>query len=214
MTKARTESQFIDQITEDRTWRMREISDLRSATKGAKHSLQRALLRAITAICYAHWEGYVKFSAGKMMEYISLRRLKISELNSQFLANKFLPKLEALSRSGVGIDAGCELIAEILSCSEQRFSRLNPDLINTRSNLSHSVLSDICTVCCVPKDDFDDKKIFIDKMLLGRRNSIAHGEEVYVSIDDLDNLVNDTFFIMRAFGSALENIVVLRTYQS
>jgi MAE_28990/MAE_18760-like HEPN len=49
--------------------------------------------------------------------------------------------------------------------------------------------------------------------LLKRRNAIAHGEDTLVGIEDLDQLTTETIAMMRAFGDALENRVVLKNYK-
>ena len=214
MTKPFTEADFSAQITEDRNWRIKEISDLKAAiTRGDNH-LQRVLLRALVTICYAHWEGYVRFSARKYLEHVALRRFKFGELDRQFFRNYFLPRLGALSNSKSGIAERCALVDEILNSSDHRFSRINEDLVNTKANLNFDVFSDICLVCGVPAEPFAQSSTFIDLVLLKRRNAIAHGEDTLVALQDLDQIVNDTIGLMRAFGDALENHVVLKTYKA
>lgn len=213
MSKPYTESDFSAQIIEDRSWRIKEISDLKSAIKRGDEGLRRVLLRALVAICYAHWEGYVRFSAKKYLEHVALRRFRYGELNSQFFRNYFLPRLGALSTSKINIEERCALVDEILTSADQRFSRVNDDLINTKANLNFEVFSDICLVCNVPAELFAEKSTFIDVVLLKRRNAIAHGENTLVELVDLDEITNDTVGLMRAFGDALENHVVLQTYK-
>jgi hypothetical protein len=89
---------------------------------------------------------------------------------------------------------------------------VNDDLINTKANLNFDVFADICTVCCVPIQSFVDKATFVDVVLLKRRNAIAHGEDAFVAIEDLDAPTNETIAMMRAFGDALENHVFLKDY--
>jgi hypothetical protein len=86
--------------------------------------------------------------------------------------------------------------------------------VSTRSNLSFDVFADICAVCSVSAKSFADKATFVDLVLLKRRNAIAHGEDTFVAIEDLDELTNETVAIMRAFGDALENHVYLRDYKA
>lgn len=176
--------------------------------------LQRALLRALTAICYAHWEGHVKFCAIKYMQFISYKKMKYSELSGQFIVNYFIPKFSALYKSRASVAASCELVEELVNMSERSFTKINFDLIDTKSNLSSDVISDICIVCGLDPKLFDSEKSFIDIALLKRRNSIAHGEDVSVSIHDVDDIVDRTIGIMRAFGDAVENHVVLDGYRS
>lgn len=214
MSKPYTETIFSAQITEDRNWRIREISDLKSAINRGDQSLQRVLLRSLIAICYAHWEGYVRFSAKKYLEHIALRRFTYQTLNRQFFRNYFLPRLAALSTSKASIADRCALVDEILNASDRRFSQVNEDLINTKANLNFEVFNDICLVCGISAEPFVEKSTFIDVVLLKRRNAIAHGEDTMVAIDDLDTVAQDTIGLMRAFGDALENHVVLQSYKA
>lgn len=214
MSKPYSEADFSEQITQDRSWRLREISDLKAAIVRADENLRRVLLRALVTICYAHWEGYVRFAARKYLEHVALRRFQYGHLDRQFLRNHFLPRLAALSASRNSIAERGALIDEVLNASTQRFSRLNDDLINTRANLNFDVFTDICLVCCVPIQLFADRGTFVDVVLLKRRNLIAHGEDTFVTINDLDELANETIAIMRTFGDALENHVYVRDYRA
>ncbi|AKN64568.1 hypothetical protein G5B88_04655 [Herbaspirillum seropedicae] len=214
MSKPFTDSDFSQQITEERTWRIREITDLKSAINRGDATLQRVLLRALVAICYAHWEGYVRFSARKYMEHVALRKLPYSGLHGQFLRNLFLPRLAALSSSKTSLSDRCRLVEDILSSSDRRFSQLNDDLINTKSNLNFEVFSDICLVCGIETTSFQDTETFIDVSLLKRRNSIAHGEDTLIGLSELDTIVNNSIDLMRRFGDLLENHVVLKAYKA
>ncbi|EON17353.1 hypothetical protein C265_22991 [Cupriavidus sp. GA3-3] len=214
MSKPYTEANFSAQITEDRNWRIKEISDIKAAIQRGDDSLRRVLLRALVAICYAHWEGYVRFSGRKYLEHIALRRFQYRELDRQFFRNYFLPRLAALSTSKTSLTERCSLVDEILNASDRRFSQVNDDLINTKANLNFEVFTDICLVCGVSAEAFAEKATFIDVVLLKRRNSIAHGEDTLIAIDDLDTIAQDTIGLMRAFGDALENRVVLQTYKA
>jgi hypothetical protein len=214
MSKPYSEADFSVQITDDRSWRIREISDLKAAINKADVNLRRVLLRGLVTICYAHWEGYVRFAARKYLEYVALRKFQYSQINRQFLRNYFLPRLAALSTSKTSIAERCTLLNDILDCSGRRFSRVNEDLVNTRANLNFDVFTDICLVCSVPTDAFSDKKEFVDVFLLKRRNAIAHGEDAFVGVEDVDSVTGETIALMRTFGDALENHVYLQSYKS
>lgn len=214
MSKPYTEADFSTQITEDRNWRIKEISDLKTAVRRGDENLKRVLLRALVAICYAHWEGYVRFSSKKYLEHVALRRFQYGELDRQFFRNYFLPRLAALSMSKASVMERCTLVDEILNSSDRRFSRVNDDLINTKANLNFDVFTDICLVCGVPAQSFAGESTFIDVLLLKRRNAIAHGEETLVNLDDLDEIADKTVALVRAFGDELENRVVLQAYKA
>jgi hypothetical protein len=106
------------------------------------------------------------------------------------------------------------MIDDILDASARRFSRIDSDLVNTRSNLSFEVFSEICSVCGVSAAEYTDRKVFIDVILLKRRNAIAHGEDTFVGIDDLDMVTTGTVDLMRQFGDALENHSYLKSYRA
>lgn len=213
MSKPYTQDDFSNQIIQDRSWRLKEISDLKAAATRADDSLRRVLLRALNTICYAHWEGYVRLAARKYLEHIALRKFRYNELNRQFLRNYFLPRLAALSTSKTSITERCNLVDEILNSPDLSFSRVNDDIVNTKANLNFDVFTDICLVCSVPIQTFVEKATFIDVILLKRRNSIAHGEETFISIEDIDELTTETITMMRIFGDALENHVHLKDYK-
>jgi hypothetical protein len=214
VSKAYTQSEFSDQLSGDRTWRMKEISDLKSAIRQADVGLRRVLLRSLVAICYAHWEGHVRFASRKYLQHVALRKFRYGQLSRQFVRNYALSKLSNLATSNSSLNDRCSLVDDILNCTDRRFVRFNNDLVSTRSNLTFKVLADICCVCDVSIAAFEKDAVFIDTLLVRRRNEIAHGEETFVEIDDLDSLPNSTMGLMRAFGNAVENHVYLETYRS
>lgn len=214
MSKPYTTAEFSAQITEDRSWRFREISDLKNAAVRSDPALRRVLLRSLVTICYAHWEGYVRFAARKYFEFVAIRKMQYQELAPQFLRNYFLPRLGALATSRGSIADRCALVDDILASFSHRFSRVNEDLVSAKSNLNFDVYADICRVCAVPDAASEDKSRFVDLLLLKRRNAIAHGENTFIGLDDVDELTNETVAIMRTFGDALENQVVLGKYKA
>ena len=214
MSRPFSEAEFSDQITQDRSWRLKEVSDLKATIVRADEKLRRVLLRALVTICYAHWEGYVRFAARKYLDHVALRKLQYGDLSRQFLLNYFLPRLAALGNTRTSIADRCALVEEILQSSDRRFVRVNTDLINTKANLNFDVFRDICLVCAIPLSPFLSKETFVNVLLLKRRNAIAHGEDTFVAVEDLDELTSETIGLMRAFGDELENHVYSRSYKA
>lgn len=213
MSKPYTEDDLSRQLQQDRTWRLKEISDLKSITKRSDEIAQIVLLRALIAICYAHWEGSVRFAARRFFEHVALKRLQYRELDPQFRRNYFLPRLAALSVTKTSLSERCALVDDILVSSDRRFSRAGHDLVNTRSNLTSEVFRDICLVCGIAFGQFEKEAHFIDVMLLKRRNEIAHGEDTRIGIEDLEDVTNRTLTLMRSFGNCIENRVYQREYR-
>lgn len=214
MSKAYGEEAFSSQFAHDRNWRLKEISDLKSAIRRADTGLQKVLLRALVTLCYAHLEGSIRFSARKYLEHVALRKFQYCQLDRQFLRNYFLPRLASMSRIGSSFAERCALVDEILDAPSRRFSKVNADIISTRSNLNFDVFADICLVCGIPMEQFSDHATFVNIVLLKRRNFIAHGEETFVGVEDMDEIANQTITLMRAFGDALENRVYLQGFRA
>jgi hypothetical protein len=214
VSKPYTESDLSAQLAEDRTWRIREISDLKSAVLRADPLSRRVLLRALVTICYAHWEGHVRFAAGKYLEHVALRRFTLAQLERQFTRNHFFRRLSVLASARGSFADRSSIVDEILDAGTKRFARFDDELVSTRSNLNFEVFSEICTVCGLAVSSFQEFEPFMDVILLKRRNAIAHGEDTFVSISDLDLVSGRTIEMMRQFGDALENHSYLKRYRA
>jgi hypothetical protein len=214
VSKVYTEAQLSDQVAADLTWRLREISDLKTVIRLADPQSQRVLLRAFATICYAHWEGFVRFSARKYMEFIALRKFRFTELDRQFYRNYFLPRINGLSRSSVSVSEACRTVDDVLDSRANRFVKANDDLLNTKSNLNYGVYLDICRVCALNMASIHVDETFIDVVLLKRRNAIAHGEEVLIDLSELDSIADATIAHMRSFKDGLENNIYSKLYRA
>jgi hypothetical protein len=212
MSKPYTQEDLSDIFDADLIWRRKELSDMKTAAKAADLSAKPALLRAIIAISYAHWEGYVRTCANRYFEHLILRRKLFIEYERQIYINSFLGRLDSLLHGGVSLDARCKLINDILDNGNARFSHLNPELVDTRSNLNTNVIKDICIICGVNSNHFEQNRTFIDVMLLKRRNAIAHGQQEYIRIDEIDDLIANTLALMSYFRNLLENKVYTKAY--
>ncbi len=211
MSKPFTADDLAHQLSKDITWRIKEISDLKSAVLSSDKFARPALLRAIVTISYAHWEGHIKFSAQKYLTHVALRKLPYSVLIRQFFRNDLLPKFSAVNQKSM--NSKNALVDEILDGLSRRFSNFDDGLINTKANLNFDVLCEICTVCGVEKDVFEKHQNFIDVILLKRRNSIAHGEDTFVDVADLDPLTEQTIALMRMFSNDLQTKAHLGQYR-
>ncbi len=212
MRKPYTQDDLSDVFDLDLIWRRKELSDIKSAIVSADSASKHALLRALVAMGYAHWEGYVRTCATKYFEHLTLRKRLFSDFERQIYVNSMLSKLDALYQSRTSIKDRCDLINEILDSSGRRFAYINPNLIDTRSNLNTDAIKDICLICGVDSSHFEDKRTFIDVILLKRRNAIAHGQQEYIRADEIDDFVADVLAIMGAFRNLLENKVYMRAY--
>lgn len=212
MSKPYTEQDLSENFDADLNWRRKELSDLKAAVKTADPYSKPALLRAIVAMSYAHWEGYVRTCANRYFEHLTLRKKPFTDFERQIYVNSVLGRLDALHRSRVSLKERCQLVNDILDGGGGRFSYVNPDLVDTRSNLNTDVIRDICLICGVESNDFELNRTFLDLLLLKRRNSIAHGQPEQIQLKDIDDFVAKVLSLMALFRNLLENKVYTKSY--
>jgi len=212
VTKPYTHQDLSDQFDSDLIWRRKELSDMKAAVRRADTVSKLVLLRALTTIVYAHWEGYVRVCANAYFEHLMLRKLQYASLERQIYVNSFLVRLDRMSKTRLSVEERCQFVNDILNGGEARFGWMQPDLIDTRSNLSADVIKDICLICGIDGSYFEDKRFFIDVLMLKRRNAVAHGQIEYINEVDMDDLVVDALALMQQFRSLLENKIYMKTY--
>lgn len=212
MSKPYTDRNLSDIFDEDLIWRRRELSDMKAAVKAADPVAKSVLLRAIIAMSYAHWEGYVRSCANRYFEYLVIRRKPFKELERQIYVNTFLIRLDKFHQSGSSLEARCNMVNDILDGLSSTFRYINPTLIDTKSNLNTDVVKEICLICAVDSSHFESKRIFLDQVILRRRNAIAHGQQEFIGEDEIDEIISEILGLMQHFRSLLENKVYLKEY--
>ena len=212
MSKPYTERDLSDQFDADLTWRRKELSDMKSAIRNADQPARPALLKALVTMAYAHWEGYVRTCANRYFQHLTLKKRPFSDFERQIYINSFLRRVDALTQTRGNLESRCKLINDILDHGGSRFAYVNPDLIDTGSNLSADVMKDICLICAVDGAHFEERRTFIDWIILRRRNAIAHGQQEFINEADIDGLVADILALMEHFRNLLENKSYMKTY--
>jgi hypothetical protein len=212
MSKPYTENDLSTIFDTDLIWRRKELSDMKAAIKTADLPARPVLLRAIIAMSYAHWEGYIRTCANRYFEHLTLRKKPFVAFERQIYVNSILGRLDALRRGRASVADRCKLVNEILDGRDGRFSYVNPDLVDTRSNLNTDVIKDICMICNVDSKHFEDTRAFLDILLLKRRNAIAHGQQEFIQADEVDDLVASTLGLMGFFRNLLENKIYTKAY--
>jgi MAE_28990/MAE_18760-like HEPN len=212
MARLRTTSDLNDATDQDLVWRLREISDLRSAAERADTKLCDAIVRGGITLLYAHWEGHVRFVATSYLEFLATQRLKYQDLKPAFLLGRFHRDL--LRRPVAASYAGrLAFLSQVLGAGRERFSAPDPELVSTRSNLGGAVLTDICCALAIDAAQFAPDMEFIDRILRGRRNDIAHGGRVSVDLPGFRTMSDKVIELMRRFNNAVQNDAALRAYR-
>ncbi|NEP09441.1 MAG: hypothetical protein F6K14_04225 [Symploca sp. SIO2C1] len=208
----RTVEQLSDKLSDDLSWRKKELTEVKSLVESKNISEQRhrALIRSGVCILYSHWEGFVKFAANSYLEYVRLQRLTYRELSTNFLALAMKEKLKEAkdtNKPSIYIPV-CDFF---LSELDQRCS-LPKDLISTASNLSSDILKEITDLLGIDFSHYSTKSVLIDTKLLKTRNTIAHGNYLIFDIEEYIELHKEVINMLDLFRNQIENAVIRKEY--
>lgn len=201
-----------DQIEKDLAWREAEMGSLKlllgAAPTGSDR--QRALLRACSAMLYAHYEGFSKFCWTILLGAIQKEKLQRRDLVTP-LAKR---AMEDVFRSLRG-DTSTESFWSF--CTKQFSAELSevatfPDEVDTESNLwpdlSARINSSVGLDCSL-LDQHSDRI----GQLVGRRNKIAHGEKMEIKdIPQFQELEHSAVLVMHELAIAVVTCLDRRDY--
>jgi len=199
-----------NKVTEEFSWRRKELTLLKSKIPETKNSLQTAMIRAILPLLYAHWEGFIKITLSYYLEYVSNKGLKHRELKNQFVALSLQKKIGDLKENS--IEAKTKIIEFIISSSENQSNIPTKNIINTRSNLKFDVLEEILFIMALNDSYLETKKDLVND-LVNERNHIAHGEHKLISYSTFIEFFNDIISLMDYIKTKIENSAVQEDYK-
>jgi RiboL-PSP-HEPN len=195
-------------LSEERVWRIREISTLKQkllphpVPRGPVNEEVLALLRPCVAMIYAHWEGFVKKTASTYLQFVSYQALPHDSLSPVFLA--MAARKHVFDKSLTGPAADREIIQFMMEKGSVRSYLPYKNIINTRDNLKFHVFQEIFESIGISWHPYELKEKLINTKLVDKRNAIAHGQ--YVDIDPID--VSDLFdFISEIMGKINDQIL-------
>lgn len=207
MTKLVTAEQCLFAIQADSAWRKKEISSIKQRIARSDGEARAIMMRAGILILYAHWEGFVKYSAKTYIAHINERVARFSvPLTDHY---KSLLMWRTIQRKGeyphrktpIGF---LDVVQEWATSPD---TKLSEEMIDTESNLNSEVLSKILRIIDIPFGDFEPKKHLIDEKLLGRRNPIAHGQRWSITVDDYYEADREVRMLLNIFQKHIEDCV-------
>jgi len=212
MKRLHTQNQLQDFLDAELSWRVKEISALKTAVKSSPFIAEKTLIRASVALLYAHWEGFIKSSATAYVTYVNNQGLSYLELQTCFVVLGFKKTLHDVQQSKQS-HLNTTLV-DFLRDGLGEKSKLKIDTaINTESNLSASVFENILQAVGFATTPYEAKANLIDESLLKRRNTIAHGEYIDVAKDDWAKLADEVLQMLRQFKTDIENAMALSTFR-
>lgn len=208
----RTTQQLIDRIADDLVWRRKELTELRALAQESDGELRsRVVIRSAVALLYAHWEGFVKKSSAYYLEFVASHRLPYRRLAPNFVGLTLRSKFNELS-ANEKVSGGAILADFFCTGLDKQSNVPYRNVIDTKSNLSSRVLTDIISALGLDQSQFATRLKFIDSNLVNRRNHIAHGEEIFVSVAEYLELHDDVMALIETYRNEIENSSVLKRF--
>lgn len=209
--KIKTVHQLSTALNDEISWRMREIIELRMQAAKKNHSAHKTILRAGVAVLYSHWEGFIKVSSELLLNYISNQKLKNEELSDVYVIQSLKSHLFTLIETK-NSDAAVESLNFILSKMKSNSSINHKNYVNTESNLSSEVFDRIAKSIGVDVEKYMHLYPFIDESIVNKRNYIAHGEFIDISLDEYKRISDRVFYLIRLYKDDIENIAAIKSY--
>ena len=210
-------------INNDLSWRRQEFTEFNFLLQDDELSPYRkeVMLKASIALLYSHWEGHIKFSARKYIEYISKQKLPVGDLTENF-KQIFLPAYFCNHTLNLKNIKSQQMLHDFFQENESLFKVDSEKTILTNSNLNSDLATEILMQLGFDNTLFDSNKTFIDEQLLASRNAISHGDKTSISKHNLNNIYDQIkIYLLKMLESFDEQILdsasnklYLRTNQS
>jgi hypothetical protein len=212
--KIRTVEILSDKISEDLAWRKKELTDLKYMidTKSLSPVRKYLLGRCGIAILYAHWEGFIKKSSLRFLEFINFQCLNHSELSENLLTLIIKNKFQKLANT-----KKTSSYHQITDFFLNKFNTKSifpyETAIDTESNLSSKVLKEIIWCLGLEYAPYETNEKFLDERLLAKRNYIAHGEKLMIDIKEYSEIHQRIINLMDVFKTQIENSAITESFK-
>lgn len=214
----RTTEQLLDKLDGDIGWRKKELTNIVSNVKYAYNQaldkdLQFSSLRIAVTMLYAHWEGFIKNSSERYLEFISRRSLKYCDLKTNFIALALKTRIYECGKTKK-ISKHKDLIDFILNNLSDRAIIKYKNKIDTKSNLGSEVLKEIICMLGLDYSPYELKEKLIDLKLVKLRNDIVHGRYVSIEQSDFNILYKNIIKLMNIFKEQIIGAALSESYKS
>ena len=146
------------------------------------------------------------------MNFVNAQGYKYKELASCFIVFGIKKKLDGLlnsKKTNANISAVDFFFHDIDTTANLALG----SAINTQSNLGSAVFENIAISIGIDASRYMTRYNLIDKSLLYRRNNIAHGIYLDITLKDFRNLSDEVIKLLKDFKTDIENAASLASYK-
>lgn len=210
--KIRTREEFFEKISEDISWRKKELSFFKARIDTASQKTIRSEVRVGIVMLYSHWEGFIRNAANYYLLYVKQKKLPYSKLSRCLLTLALKTKLVTTVSTNEHKEQQRFIDFFLDDLNTRAYWNLEK-AIDTKSNLNSEVLLNILSVIGIDPRDFQLKSNLIDKQLVKNRNTISHGNYFHMEKDDYSDLHDQIVGMMNNLSNRITNSVVLEKYK-
>ena len=209
--KFRTDSELQEYLDEEFAWRLQEIALLKMAVRRASNGYRHTLMRASIPLVYAHWEGFIKAGAEAMLCFVALSGKTYRELAPCFAVHGLVTEIDNLTSSKKEHLRVAALEFVMSKMKEQAHFRWR-GRASAGGNLNYERFCGIAAAVGIDVSRYRTRSNFVDESLLRRRNEIAHGQWVDLTLAGFVDVVDGVLLLLRWFKTDLENSIARKSY--
>ncbi|MBD2314026.1 hypothetical protein H6G20_20355 [Desertifilum sp. FACHB-1129] len=205
-------SNWLKQLEEDLDWRQTEIVILKKqAVLASKDSNRyRALLRALWAMLYAHYEGFCKFAWDLYLDELQKAGVKRKDCKDEIAKLSLQKQFKSLKG-----DLSPESLWNFGQTGFRNMLEDNLDFqakLETQSNLYPQLFKENSLKVCLSCTLVDQYEIEL-KGLVRRRNDIAHGQKMIIKdLNEYKKYENAAIEVMYELAIAIVECLDKRLY--
>lgn len=200
------------QLEQDLNWREGELASLKVLVAEASRGSARhqALLRALWAMLYAHYEGFCKFAWDTYLDHLQasapLRQQCVENVARYSLSASFRTLRGDLSLRGLW--DYCTTGFSTLMTEPVKFDVR----LETNSNLWPNLCRENSSILGLPHTAVDQHRVKL-RSLVARRNDIAHGQPMVIgSLDEYQEYESAAFEVMYELALGIVDYLGNRRY--
>jgi hypothetical protein len=175
------------------------------------------LLKSLILLLYSHWEGYIKKSSKTYLKFIAENKFKLCDLTDNFraVALKGISKEIVSSNETLTLQNELNYIKQYSKIDNHTLDHhikidleieKDKSIVDTQDNLNPKVFKNILEIIGLTyKIEYESREKFIEKYLLGNRNSIGHGNKKLLLEDDFNMEIMSIKKLRDVIISIIEN---------
>ena len=203
-----------DDLESDLSWRESELVILKrlAVTASGGSVREKALLRAMLALLYAHYEGFCKYAWQLYVDAIESELPTRGALQSPLICLSLEDHFTQLRNNASDndlLDFHRKVLPKLLNKPVKFSATLEAD-----SNLSPDRYCENMNRACLPYKEIKERRSLL-RSLVARRNGIAHGESAFIeNVSEYNKYEDAAIIVMHELAISIIDSIDKKLYLS